>query len=184
MPNQKNLEAVKVIDEKLKKCQNIILIDYSGLNVADQTQFRTKAKQAGGELTIHKNTLLALTLKNRAKELPQAVFDALNGPTATIYGYEDAVGITKLAVEFAKDHEDTFKLKMGVLAGTDNNPHQALDISDLKKLASLPSRDELRAKVIGSFNAPLSGLVNVFAGNLRSLIQVLKAHQDQLASTN
>jgi large subunit ribosomal protein L10 len=180
MPNQKNIEAVKVIDEKLKRCHNIILVDYAGLSVAEQTEFRKQAKSVGGEMTVQKNSLLALTLKKRAKELPESVFDALNGPTAMIYGYEDAVGVTKLAVEFAKTHEDNFKLKVGVLAGTDDSPHQALDIEALKKLATLPNREELRAKLVGTLNAPISGFVTVLSGNLRGLVQVIKARTEQL----
>lgn len=184
MPNQENLEAVKIIDEKIKQSQNLLFIDYAGLNVADQTTLRQEAKKIGGEFTVQKNTLVALTLKQNTKDLPDTVYAALNGPTAVIYGYEDAVGVTKLAVSFAKDHEDAFKIKAGVLTGTADTPYQALDIDGIKKLATLPGRDELRAKLVGTLNAPISGLVNVMAGNLRGLVQVLNARKQQLATSN
>ena len=184
MPSQKNIDAVKVIDDKLKQCKNIILVDYAGLNVADQTELRKQIKAAGGEFTVHKNSLLKLTLANRAKNLPDNVFDALEGPTAIVYGYEDAAGAAKVTVGFAKEHEDTFKIKVGVMAGTEDAPHQALTIDDIKQLALLPGIDQLRAQVVGTLNAPISGFVRVLSGNLSGLAQVLKARQDQLATAN
>jgi large subunit ribosomal protein L10 len=183
VPSQKNLDAVKAIDEKLKKCKNIILVNPEGLSVAAQTELRRLVKEAGGEYTVHKNTLLKVTLKNRAKSLPEDVFNALEGPTAVVYGNEDAVSATKVTVNFAKEHEDSFVIKVGVLAGEGDNPHTFLDLSAINNLATLPGRDELRARLVGQLGSPISGFVNVLAGNIRGLAYVLKARQEQLAAS-
>ncbi len=77
----------------------------------------------------------------------------------------------KLVKGFSKKHED-IEFQGGILEG------QIIDIEELKKLADLPSREELLAKVVGSLNAPISGFVNVLAGNLRGLVNVLNAIKD------
>lgn len=181
MPSQKNKAAVKVIDEKLKESKNIIFIDHSGLSVDDQNDIRLKLREVGSEFTVQKNTLLKLVLKNRTKDLPEELFEALNGPTSVVYGYEDAVATTKIVVDFAKEHEEDFQLKVGVLAGTDDAPHTFLTIESMKNLATLPGKDELRAKLVGQLNAPVQGFYNVLSGNLRGLVTVLGAIKDQKA---
>ena len=178
MPSQQNIDQLQQINDKLAQAKCIVFADYSGLNVSEQNELRAKIVEAGGEFTISKNTLLKLALKNKSKDLPQETYDALNGPTSIVYGYEDAVSATKVLVQFSKEHE-ALELKVGILTGVDDQPNQFLDIDAITNLATLPSRDELRARVVAQLNSPISGFVNVLSGNLRGLVQVLGAIKDQ-----
>jgi large subunit ribosomal protein L10 len=178
MPSQQNIDQLQVISDKVTQSKNIILADYSGISVSDQTNLRSQIKPVGGELTVAKNNLIRIALKKRSQDLPEVADSALNGPTAIMYGFEDPVSATKVLVEFAKSHE-TIHLKAGLLIGEDASTDQYLDEDAIKNLAKLPGKDELRAKLVATLQAPISGFVNVLSGNLRGLVQVLNAIKDQ-----
>jgi len=178
MPSQKNLSQVEAIKEKLAKSQSLIVADYSGLNSAEQTELRAKAQSAGGEFTVTKNRLIAIALKNRLSETPETLQKALEGPNATVYGFTDAVAISKVLVDFAKDHEN-LKIKVGLLMGQESAPDQVLSLTQVKNLASLPGRQQLLAQLVGQLNAPIAGFANVLAGPTRKLVYALAAIRDQ-----
>jgi large subunit ribosomal protein L10 len=183
MPSQKNTDQVAIIKANLEKAQNLIIADYAGLDSAAQTDLRAKVKAAGGEFTVTKNRLVKIVLKERLKDLPADLDKSLEGPNATLYGFSDPVAATKVLVEFAKDHE-TLNVKMGLMIGHDGAADQILSSADIKSLAALPSKNELLAHLVGQLNAPIYGLVNVMAGNLRKVVYVLNAIKDQKAVTN
>jgi large subunit ribosomal protein L10 len=178
MPSQKNIDQLVQIKEKLDKSQNLIIADYAGLDSAAQTDLRAKIKAAGGEFTVTKNRLVKLAIKNRLNDVPTDLDKALEGPNATVYGFSDPVMVTKVLVEFAKDHE-TLKLKLGLMAGRDGAHDQVLTGEQIQSLAELPGRPELLARLVGQLNAPIYGFVNVLAGNTRKLVYVLAAIRDQ-----
>jgi large subunit ribosomal protein L10 len=178
MPNTKNIDQVKSINQKLDQAKNVVLLDYKGLDVAAQTELRAKVVEAGGEFTVQKNTLIKIALTEKAGDLPQTITDALNGPTAVLYGYEDPVSATKAVVDFTKTNE-ALQIKAGVLTAEAGQPWSFLSLDQIKNLASLPSKDELRARVVGQLQAPIAGFVNVMAGNIRGLVNVLNAVKDQ-----
>lgn len=182
MPSQANIDQLASINQRLTRAKNLVLVDYTGLSVNDQTELRAKVNQAGGEFTVQKNTLLRLAITDRTKEIPESMDQSLNGPTAVLFGYEDAVSATKVAVEFQKDHAETFVIKAGLITGTDEAADTFLTTADIKRLADLPTKDQLRAQVVGTLNAPIFGFVNVLAGNIRGLVQVLSAVRDQQAN--
>lgn len=183
MPNQKNKDQVQAIKEKMGKAKNVILADYQGMDVATQVDLRAKVVEAGGEFTVSKNTLLKLVLAERMETLPAEMQEALNGPTAILYGYEDAVTSTKALVDFAKEM-DALKIKAGLLLGSEDQADQVLSVTQIEDLAKLPSREELIAQLLSRLNSPRAGFVNVLAGNLRGLANVLNAIKDQKAATN
>ena len=92
----------------------------------------------------------------------------LEGPTAVAFGMEDAVAPAKIISDFIKETEKT-EIKAGVLEG------KVVDVAAVKALASLPSREVLLAKVLGSMNAPITGFVTALSGNIRNLLYVLNA---------
>ncbi|MBI3290784.1 50S ribosomal protein L10 [Candidatus Falkowbacteria bacterium] len=94
-----------------------------------------------------------------------------NKGVATVFGYEDEVAPARVIQTFAKNHE-ALNTVGGILEGRFVGPEKIIELS------RLPSRDELLAKVVGSINAPISGFVNVLAGNLRGLVGVLSAIKD------
>jgi len=95
------------------------------------------------------------------------------GRVAVVFGYEDEVAPAKIVAEFQKEHED----KVGFIAGILEN--KLLNAEEVSALSKLPSKRELYAKIVGSINAPVSGFVNVLAGNIRGLVNVLKAVEEK-----
>lgn len=94
----------------------------------------------------------------------------LEGPTAIAYSTEDVVAPAKILKEFIKETKtEAITVKVGIADG------QVIDKASVDALANLPSRDELIAKIVGSMQAPISGLVNVLQGNIRNMVYVLDA---------
>lgn len=158
---------------QLGKAKSVVFADVKGLNVKDATEFRNKARQENIGVLVAKKTLLRLAFK----EAGYAGVDpgALQGSIVMVTGFDDEVAPAKLAAEFAKDHE-ALKIVAGVLE------RRLVDAASITALSKLPSKQELIAKLVGSINAPLSGFVNVLAGNLRGLVNVLNAVKDQKAA--
>jgi large subunit ribosomal protein L10 len=173
MPSSKVLEEKKLLVEtlaaKIQEAKTIVLADYRGLTVEQDTQMREAFRKEGIEYKVYKNTLTKLAAKkNNITGLD--VF--LEGPTAIAFSNTDPVAPAKLLAEFAKKF-NKLELKAGVVEG------KVIDEKGVKELASLPSREELVAKMLGSLNAPISGFVNVLNGNLRGLVVALNAIKEQ-----
>lgn len=175
MPSNKILEQKKQVvtdlTEKIKSAQSIVLADYRGLTVEQDTELRNALRKAGVDYKVVKNTLTSLAAKESGLELDEF----LTGPTAMAISSTDAVAPAKVLSEFAKKFEK-LELKVGVVEG------KVIDLEGVKALAELPSREVLIAKVLGGFNAPISGFVNVLNGNMRGLVVALNAIAEQKAN--
>jgi large subunit ribosomal protein L10 len=186
MPNAKNQTQIADISEKLTKAKNVVFTSYAGLSVADQVTLRAKIKLAGGELNVVKNTLVRRALADRLKTNEQSTLkQALQGPTAVVYGYEDVVTPTKALVEFAKEHE-VMAMKLGVMFDEDGKAESVMTADQVIALSKLPGKQELLAQLVGQLNAPITGFVNVLQGNIRNLVYALEAvrKQKEAAPTN
>ena len=142
---------VTTIAEKLEKSVSCIVVDYKGLKVEEVTELRSKFREAGIDYKVYKNTLV----RRAAAEVGNmAQFDDVNlvGTNAIAFGYEDPVAPAKIVNDFAKTHPK-IELKMGFVEG------EFYDAENIKKLAEIPSRDELIAKLLGSLKAPVSNFV-------------------------
>lgn len=166
---QQREAQVAEIGEKIDRAQAAILVDYRGLNVDAMTKLRRSLRSAGVELKVYKNTLTRIALHARDQT---GLDEALQGPTAIAFGYDDPVAPAKLLVEFAKEY-DQLEFKAGLVDG------RVIGVDDIKALAALPSREELIAKLVGSLSSPLRGLVNVLSGPPRNLVYVLEAIRKQ-----
>ena len=161
------IEAVVKLKEKLDKATALVFADYQqaggsdskGLNMSQLSDLRNKLQEVNAEFSITKNSLL----KRAFPSLPDS---SLEGPTATLFAYDDQITPIKLLVKAFKD-TGIGKVKLGFL-GTD-----LLDEAKIIQLSSLPSKDELRGEIVGVLVAPLSGLVSVLNGNLRNLVYVI-----------
>lgn len=162
MPSQENVDLLQQIHEKKDKSKSVVFTHYRGLTVNDMTQLRAKLREAGGEMLVTKNTLLRIAFGN------EALSKDLVGPTAAIFAYDDEISPLKVAADFVKGH-DVFQLTAGYLDG------RALTADEVKQLAKLPGKQEMRAQLVGTLAAPLSGFVNVLQGNIRGLVYALKA---------
>lgn len=146
--------VVAEVSEQLGKAQTVVVAEYSGIQVGNLTALRAKAREAGVYLRVLKNTLV----RRAVVDTPFApLAEQMTGPL--IYGLsEDPVAAAKVLNDFAKTN-DKLVLKAGCYAG------KVLDKEGVKALASIPSREELLARLLGVMQAPVSG----FAGALAAL---------------
>jgi large subunit ribosomal protein L10 len=168
-----NFEAKKVvvqeITDKLKSSKSVVFVDYNKLTVAEVSALRNKCKQAGCEYKVYKNTLVRKALN----ELGFKDFDEdLNGPTAVTFG-SDETNAAKVMAAAAKDYEDKIIIKS---AFVDN---AYVDKAGVKALASMPSREELVAKMLGSMQAPVSNFVGVLNNLVAGIVRVLNGIAQQ-----
>ena len=150
MNKNRQMKQAKVeeIKEKLQKSQSVILASYQGLTVEEDTQLRKNLREAGVEYKVYKNTLVTLAAKELGLE---AISEYLEGPVSIAFGYEDATAPARVLHTFAKDHKK-LELKAGMVEGTLYNKEE------VEKLATIPSKEVLIAKLLGSFKAPLSNV--------------------------
>ena len=154
MPSEKVLESKKAqvsqIVEHLKGATTGVLVDYRGLTVEEDTKLRNDLRAAGVHYYVVKNTLLHLAAKEVGLD---ALDEILHGPTALAIS-EDAVAPAKVLADFAKDNEK-MQLKSGFMDG------KVLSMDELMQLAKTPNKETLIAKMMGSLNSPVSGLVRL-----------------------
>lgn len=174
MPKTKEQKKaiLKQLAEKIAAARSIIFARYSGLTVKENEELRKKLRAENNEYYVAKKTLFDLALKDRAiKDLD---FKKFEGQVAAVFGYGDEVMPAKIVDQFKKDKEEG---KLEFLGGILENKY--LDAAAVSGLAGLPSKKELYAKIVGSINAPVSGLVNALAGNLKNLVYALKAIEEK-----
>ncbi|EGY80792.1 50S ribosomal protein L10 [Peptoniphilus indolicus ATCC 29427] len=159
---------VQLVDEikgKIESAQSIVLVNYRGLTVEEVTELRSKYREANVEYKVYKNTMM----RRAFEELGQTeISEYLVGPSAIAFSLEDPVSAAKVTAEFAKEHE-AFEIKSGIVDG------KLISKEEVEGLAKLPSKEVLVAKLLGSMNSPIQGLVNVLNGNIRGLAVVLNA---------
>lgn len=146
--SNRQLKEAKVaeIKEKLEKSQGLVLSEYQGLTVEDDTQLRKNLREAGVEYKVYKNTLVILA----ARELGiEGIVKHLQGPISIAFGYEEPTVAARVLNDFAKTHKK-LQLKAGIIQGV------VMDGAQVNELASIPPRDVLIARLLGSFKAPLS----------------------------
>ena len=170
-----NFEAKKVvvaeITEKIKASKSVVFVDYNGLTVAEVSALRNKCREAGCEYKVYKNTLV----RKAFNDLGFKDFDAdLNGPTAIAFG-KDETAAAKIMAAAAKDYEKKITLKS---AFVDN---AYVDKKGVSALATMPSKEELLAKLLGSLQAPVANLAGVLSNMLAALPRVLNAVAEQKA---
>lgn len=168
-----NFEAKKVvvqeITDKIKASKSVVFVDYNKLTVKEVSELRSKCKKAGCEYKVYKNTLVRKALN----DLGYHDFDAdLNGPTGVTFG-SDETNAAKVMLGAVKDYEGKVELKS---AFVDN---AYVDKAGVKALASMPSREELVAKMLGSMQAPLSNFAGVLNNLVAGTVRVLGAIAEQ-----
>ncbi len=150
MPSVKVLEAKKAevaaISERLQNACAGVIVDYRGINVADDTVLRKELREAGVEYTVTKNTMIELAIKGTELE---GLSECLEGTTALATSTDDYVAAARILCKYASTHEN-FNVKSGFL---DN---EVISLEKIDSLAKLPSREILLATVCNAFNAPIS----------------------------
>jgi large subunit ribosomal protein L10 len=172
MPTVLKEEIVAEIKDRFNGSEAVIMADYRGLTVKEMQQLRVAVREAGGEVKIYKNSLTEIAIRELA--LPN-MDEYLAGPTAFVFIAEDPVAPAKALNSFAKEHQ-ALELKGGFVQS------QVIDAAKVKAIATLPSREELVAKLLGTINNPLTGTVRVLSGPARAFATVLDAIAKQKAA--
>lgn len=164
-------EVVAEITQKIKASKSVVFVDYKGLTVAEVSKLRNKCREADCEYKVYKNTLVRKALN----DLGFKDFDNdLNGPTAVTFGNSET-SAAKLMVEAAKDYEKKVILKS---AFVDNS---YVDKKGVAALASMPSKEELLAKLLGSLQAPVANLAGILSNIVAQLPRALNAVAEKKA---
>jgi large subunit ribosomal protein L10 len=172
MPTAQKEQLVEEIKDRFAGSQAVLLADYRGLSVKELQQLRVRLRESGAELTIYKNSLTEIAMRELA--LP-SMTDYLAGPTAFIFSAEDPVAPAKALTAFAKEHK-ALELKGGLVE------NQVVDSEAVKAIAMLPSRDELIAKLLGTMVNPLVGFARVLNGPVEAFARTVAAVADQKAA--
>ena len=153
MNNNRTLKEAKVaeIKEKLQKANSVVINKYQGLTVEEDTLLRKNLREAGVEYKEYKNTLVTIAAKELGLE---GIVEYLEGPVSIAFGYEDVTVAARVLNDFAKDHKK-LELKAGIVEG------EVYDEAKIKQLATIPSKEVLIAKLLGSIKSPIASFARV-----------------------
>lgn len=161
-------QQVKDMAAKLTEAGSIVLADYRGLTVEEDTELRSKMRAEGIEYKVVKNNIIRHAIKGTDLE---SLSEFLIGPTSLAIS-SDEVAPAKVMFKYAKAL-DAFEIKAGAVDG------KVIDLAGIEQLAKLPSKEQLIAKMLGSMNSPITGLVTVLNANIKGLAVALNAIIEQ-----
>jgi large subunit ribosomal protein L10 len=165
-------ESITELSGVFKASKVVVVAHYSGLTVAQMQNLRKQMKQAGAQVKVAKNRLAKIALKDTDAA---AISPLLKGPTVLAYSSGDPVAAPKVAVDFAKANEQ-FVILGGTMGKT------ALDLNGVKALASLPSLDELRGKIVGLLVAPATKIAQLANAPAAKVARVVQAYASKSAA--
>ncbi len=167
---QQKKEELALLEETLDN-KGVVFFNYANLTVHQFEELRSKLREEDTKVRVIKRKLLQLAFKNKKIEVAD---DAVSAQVAIATG-SDEVLPAKVIADFKKDHKD-IEFYGGLLESN------FIDAAQVQQMSTLPTKQELLAKVVGSLNAPMSGFVNVMSGNLRGLVTALNAIKEQKES--
>lgn len=159
---------VAELHETLRHAESVIVTHYSGLSVAEINELRGQMRDAGARFRVTKNRLIRRAIEGTPYG---PLIDLFDGPTAIAYA-DDPVAIAKATVDYANKND-----KLVVLGGAMGETR--LDVDELKRLAALPSLDELRAKIVALLATPATRTVTVLQASSNQLVRVVAAYGSQ-----
>ena len=142
---------VAEISEAIKDAQSVVLVDYRGLTVEQDTTLRKQLREAGVTYKVYKNTMMNFAFKGTDFE---GLAPYLEGPSAMAISTTDATAPARILAKFAKDAK-ALEIKAGVVEGT------VYDANGMQAIAAIPSRDELISKLLGSLQSPITNFARV-----------------------
>jgi large subunit ribosomal protein L10 len=162
---------VAELRERLDRAPVMYFTDFTGLNVKAMTRLRRSLRDSGAEIVVVKNRLMQRVF-TEVEGMPD-VSRALQGPTGLVFGYNDAVATAKVLSDFAKEHENRPAFKLGVM------DQKVLEPDQVKKLASLPSRDQLLSELAGVMQAPIAALAAALQAKVQEMAGLLEALKNE-----
>lgn len=171
MPSQKNVQKLDEVKQKVDKSSAMFFVDYAGLTHQQMEEARRELGANDSEMAVVKNTLMNIALQEKKIDAKEK----LQGPYATLFSYQDPIKTAKVLSLFVKKY-GLPKIKFGVFE------NEIIDESMIMKLSSLPSKEILVAKLLGTLNAPISNFVYVLNANITKLALVLKEIEKKKAT--
>lgn len=169
MPTRAKVEHVQALKERLGTARAAVLTEYRGLTVQQLSELRRQLKAAAAEYKVVKNRLARLAVKGSGLG-PLA--EHLKGPTGVAYTRQDPVAVAKALQTFAKSNP-ALTIKLGMVEG------QVMQPAEIRALADLPSKEQLRAQLVGTIQGPLSQLASLLQAPMRELVYLLEARSKQ-----
>jgi len=171
MPTKKKEKTIETLQQVFSKSDIGILTDYRGLKTAEFNELRDKLKEAKVDYKVVKNSLAQIAARNAGMDYLTGMFQ---GPLAVAFGYGDPAKTAKVISDYIRVSKSNLSIKAGFLRD------RVLSTAEVETLARLPSREVLLSKVFSGMKSPIYGLVNVLAGPMRGLAQVLQGRIQQL----
>lgn len=171
MRRENKVELVSALGEKLKAAKVALLATYRGLTVAQTNRFRRELRSAGGECKVAKNTLAKRAIAGTPYQSSERW---LEGQTALVLGYEDPIAVTKIVAKWAETEAEKFSIKGGVFEG------ETLEPKAVVALSKTPSKEALRAELLGVLQAPAQKLVRLLAEPGSQFARLMNSRQDNL----
>lgn len=168
MDRQKKENFVANLKDVFNTSAVVVVAQNTGLTVSEMNELRSAMRDAGGQIKVIKNKLTKIALNGTPLS---AIEEYLNGPSMLAYS-DDPVAAPKIAIKFAKEN-DNFVVLGGSL------PEKKIDLGEVEHLASLPSLDELRAKILGLINTPAGNIASLVNTPGTNLAQVVKAFSEK-----
>lgn len=169
---QDNQVLVNAFADKVKDVESVFVTGFQSIPESDIVELRKQLDECLSTYKVLKNRHFLKIVEINEMGIQDELAPLLKGPSSFTIGGKDVVTVAKVIAKFSKDHEN-FVIKAGIVDG------KVLSASDVKKLASLPSKEELIAKVVGSIAAPLTGIVGVLNANIRNIVGVLNAIKEK-----
>jgi large subunit ribosomal protein L10 len=166
---ERKSEIVEELAEEFRSSTSMLVADPRGLTVAGIKDLRIRLREQGATFRVSKNTLARIAAREAGQE---PLLDLLEGPTGIALCHEDPAPVAKAMADFARTSR-LLEVRGGVLEG------RVIDAATVRTLATLPSREELYAKLVGSIASPISGFVNVIAAIPRGLVVALDQIRQQ-----
>ena len=164
-------EKIEYFKKQFEQAKVAVITDYRGLSVEEITELRRELQKQNADYTVTKNTLCKIASKGTNFE---AIESLMQGPNAIAFGFGDEVSAAKVVAKFIKENKKG-EIIGGVMEGN------LLNADEAKKLANMPSREELYAKMLGSINSPASGIVYGVNGVMSALVRAIDAVAKQKA---
>jgi large subunit ribosomal protein L10 len=169
MPTVQKARTIDELSVQLSRATLVIVTDYRGLKVTDLQTLRGNLRPSGGEFHIAKNTLTRIAASNAGVVGLDAL---LEGPTALVFAFEDPVQTAKTVSDFVRSSR-ILSVKGGVMGD------RAVSAADVEAIATLPSREELQARLVGMLASPMSRTLGVLTGPSRAMVYLLNARTEQ-----
>jgi len=172
---EKKSEIVEDLANRFSKSKSIVFLCFKGLKAKENVELRRKLGSENIDCKVAKKTLIKMGLKRA--DIEKIDDSVLEGPVAVAVGYEDEVAPARIAGEFSKANNN-LRVLGGVLSG------RYLKAEEMKVLAALPDKNQLRAQFIRSVNAPVSGLVNILSISITNFINVVEQIKSSRYNSN